>query len=88
MSSREFTEWQAFYRIDPFGFERFDHGFAYIAWMLVMINRDPKKPAPKFEDFLIQWGEVAEPSTQSKTATFVDNLFGEPQARTVQRIKK
>ena len=57
ISSREFAEWLAFYRLEPFGEERADLRMAVLAALIANVNRNPKKRRvftpedfmPKFE---------------------------------------
>jgi hypothetical protein len=52
MTAREFTEWQAYYSLEPFGERRADYRTAQIVQMLANINRGPDtKPFP-LSDFL------------------------------------
>jgi hypothetical protein len=43
MSSREFSEWMAYYSIEPFGEDRIDIAAGLIASTLANIHRDPKQ---------------------------------------------
>lgn len=43
MSSKEFAEWMAFYRIQPFGERRADFRFGSLQALMANVNRDPKK---------------------------------------------
>lgn len=53
MTSRELTEWMAFYQLEPFGPERGDLQAGIVASTVANVNRDPKKTkAFKPEDFL------------------------------------
>lgn len=54
ISSREFTEWIAYYQLEPFGEERADLRMGIIASLIANSNRDPKKRKKPFEpkDFM------------------------------------
>ena len=43
MSSREFTEWLAYARLEPFGSEADDHRMAQLLALIANVNRDPKR---------------------------------------------
>ena len=47
-----YQEYQAFYQEQPFGLWRDDYRTAQIAYMLAVVNSDPKKPPPKFNEFM------------------------------------
>jgi len=58
MSSAEFTEWQAFERLEgPLGPERWDWRFAMIASTVANTNRDPKKRRQEYrpDEFIPDW---------------------------------
>lgn len=59
MSSRELSEWMAFYELEPFGNDW--HQTGTIASVIANVNRDPKKRATPFEaeDFIPR--KAAEP---------------------------
>lgn len=51
--SREFSEWQAFYGIEPWGEERADLRMGIMASVIANAHRDPKKSRPfKPRDFM------------------------------------
>mgnify|MGYP000940748974 FL=1 len=53
MSSRELSEWMAYYNIEPFGEERADLRSGIVASTIANVNRDPKKGQPfKPTDFM------------------------------------
>jgi|SRR5688500_10845477 len=54
VSSREFIEWMAYYRLEPFGELRSDLRNGITASVIANVNRDKKrKPKPfKAEDFM------------------------------------
>ena len=43
ISSKEFTEWMAYFELEPFGDDLFDYQMAQLQALLANINRDPKK---------------------------------------------
>lgn len=61
MSSRELSEWMAFFSLEPWGCEVEDWRFAMLASVIANVNRDPKKHRKPFEprDFLPQRDKVA-----------------------------
>ena len=48
MSSREFAEWAAFYRLEPFGEERADLRAGIVAATMANTVRDPKQRSKPF----------------------------------------
>ncbi len=56
ISSRELTEWEAFFLMQPFGHDRWDLGFAIVAQTIANVNRrrNHKRYQPK--DFMPRWG--------------------------------
>ena len=54
MSSRELSEWMAYYSIEPFGDERADLRSGIVASTIANVNRDPKKQKTPFKpvDFM------------------------------------
>jgi hypothetical protein len=65
MSSREFAEWMAFYRIEPFGDQRADMRSAIVASTMANLL-GKKKFAPA--DFML--------FTERKTETLSDRVLG------------
>ena len=63
MSSREFTEWLAYYRLEPFGPEADDARLAQLLALIANVNRDPKRRRTPWtpDDFLPRRGPRAEP---------------------------
>jgi hypothetical protein len=49
ISSRELTEWQVYYGLEPFGEERADLRAGIVASVVANSNRDPKRQAKPFE---------------------------------------
>lgn len=52
MTSREFSEWQAYTAHEPIGMARLDRHMAVLAATIVNMLRDPKKPGVTAQDFL------------------------------------
>ncbi len=73
ISSREFTQWLAFYRLDPFGGYRQDVHAGIIASTIANVNRSRKTKAFKVEDFVVGWNEPPKPkqSVQSMKANLM-----------------
>ena len=61
MSSRELTEWMAYYRLEPFGDERADLRNALLC--TVMVNLWSKKKA-KIQDYMLDFDK--QPMTQEE----------------------
>jgi hypothetical protein len=61
MSSHEFAEWQAYYRLDPFGLDRGDYHAAMICWTIYNRLRGSAPPA-ELSEFLPEWRPSVEPS--------------------------
>lgn len=56
MTSAEFTEWQAFYELEPFGDLVADQRHGVAASLLANVNRDPKaRPEPYIPEDFIHW---------------------------------
>lgn len=51
ISSRELTEWQAFYGLEPFGYEVDMFGAAQVSATLVAINSKKGAKTPQAKDF-------------------------------------
>jgi hypothetical protein len=43
VSSREYIEWLAYARLEPFGAEADDHRMAQLMALIANVNRDPKR---------------------------------------------
>lgn len=52
MPEEHLVEYQLFYQEQPFGLWREDYRSAQIAYILALVNSDPKKPPPKFTGFM------------------------------------
>jgi len=58
MSSRELTEWMAYYALEPFGEERGDMRAGIVASTLYNVHRGPKSKAASPEDFMPKFGQA------------------------------
>jgi hypothetical protein len=56
IDSREFSEWMAFYQLEPFGPERLDVGSAIVAATIANVHRGRAARAFKPGDFLPEFG--------------------------------
>lgn len=67
VSSREFAEWLAYERLEPFGPERDDLRAALVAAVIANVNRDPKKRRKPYEvsDFMPKFDRGPEPERKS-----------------------
>ena len=68
MSSRELTEWMAYFTIEPWGEERADLRAGIVASVIANVNRDPRKrPRPyRPEDFMPRFGAPRRQSWQEQ----------------------
>ena len=59
LSSRQISEWMAYYTLDPFGEERADLRFGMLMALLANMNRDPEKRREPYtaEEFMPKFGE-------------------------------
>ena len=53
LDSREFAEWMAFYRMDPWGEERADVRMAQLCAMYANVNKGKRGKQYKIEDFML-----------------------------------
>lgn len=57
MSSQEFSEWMAYYRLEPWGPERADLNMGVLASLYANVKRDPKRSkAFQPQDFMPVYG--------------------------------
>jgi hypothetical protein len=75
MSSSEFSEWMAYYSIEPFGEERADWRGALVPYMLACFMRK-KGRKPRFEEFMLSTQMDAEPKKAESTKTMMAKLKG------------
>jgi hypothetical protein len=66
VSSREFTEWLTYYRLEPFGAETDDHRMAQLMALIANVNRDPKRRKTPWtpDDFLPSADPVRRPRSR------------------------
>lgn len=73
--SRELAEWQAYYRLEPFGSERGDIQAGIVASTVANVNRDSKKRRKPYrpDDFMPKfdeaWQRQQEPAWQRMLRT-------------------
>lgn len=56
MSSNELTEWQAFFKIEPWGEDRADWRSAQIAALIYTANKGKRSPKREVRDFM--WSHI------------------------------
>lgn len=79
MSALEFSEWLAYYQLEPFGDERADLRMAILASLIANANRDKKKRKKAFDpkDFIPQFGKEAQtPEQQLAIVEMLNAMFG------------
>ena len=88
MSSREFTEWLAYARLEPFGSEADDQRMAQLLALIANVNRDPARRRRPYtpEDFLPQRGPRTEPD-QASLRSGIDSAMAAFGGRSAQRAK-
>lgn len=87
MSSREFSEWIAYYNLEPFGSNVEDLRHAQLMALLANANRDAKKRKKpyKIDDFLL--GEFEEPETrEDDLRDKIWGIFGKLGARRPEEL--
>jgi len=67
LGSGEFTEWLAFYELEPFGVERDNYHTALLAALIANVHRGKGKPAFKIEDFMLRDPETKKASETQRT---------------------
>ncbi len=62
ISSRELSEWMAFYAVEPWGCQVDDQRTGLVASVIANVNRDPKRRATPYQvnDFMPKRGEQRE----------------------------
>jgi len=65
ISSRELSEWMAYYELEPFGEERADLRAGIIAATIANVNRSKKQRAFQPAQFMPKFGGEPEKETQS-----------------------
>ncbi len=84
MSSREFTEWMAFFQLQPYGEWRADFRTASLMALIANVNRDPNKSKeftpqefmPTFEKALDERQTAEEMPEHERVWNKVRNAFG------------
>jgi hypothetical protein len=76
ISSRELAEWQAYFRLEPFGEERADLRAAIIAATVANTARDPKRRRRPFrpEEFMPRFGRERLRQTWQEQLAIVEML--------------
>lgn len=64
MSSREFTEWMAFYQVEPFGRQAEDLGVGIISATIANANKGKRGKTYTAQDFMPQYGQKRHPTWQ------------------------
>ena len=80
MSSREFSEWQAYYAQEPFGEYRADLRMGILASLIANMFNDPKKRTKNYtpDDFMPQFGgaQTQTVSEQVQLVHLLQEAFG------------
>lgn len=77
MSALEFAEWQAYYRLEPFGEERADLRSAIVAKTIADVNTPRGSPRAELADFMPVFDrEPQTPDEQLALVEMVNRLFG------------
>lgn len=74
LTASEVVEWEALYRIDPWGEERADLRSAIIAWTFAMAHSKRGKK-PKLSQFMPDYSRVENKRTGMTDKTFARNLI-------------
>lgn len=73
ISSAEFTEWMAYYELEPFGELVADQRHGVASALLANINRSSKdRPEPYSSTDFIQWGDVGGTPEESEPVLLAD----------------
>lgn len=80
MTSREFAEWVAYSRIEPFGQPRQDYGHALVASVIYNMLRDSKASPMQPDDFVPIFNEFdlaeREDAQQEALRSKLEGMFG------------
>lgn len=71
MPEEHLVEYQLFYQEQPFGLWREDYRSAQIAYILALVNSDPKKPPPKFTEFMSFFNKADEQEEDDGVADYL-----------------
>ena len=71
MPEEHLAEYQLFYQEQPFGLWREDYRSAQIAYILASVNSDPKKPSPKFTEFMSFFNKADEQEEDDGVADYL-----------------
>jgi hypothetical protein len=75
MDSAEFTEWQAFYRLEPFGDLVADERHGVAVSVLANINRDRSaRPGPFRANDFIHWRDTGKPDEDFEPILLDDSV--------------
>lgn len=73
ISSAEFTEWMAYYELEPFGDLVADHRHGVASALLANINRNSNtRPEPYLSSDFIHWGNVGGSSDEAEPVLLAD----------------
>jgi hypothetical protein len=77
ISSRELSEWMAYYMLEPFGAERDNLHAGLVAAMVHNVNRDPKRgKAADPKDFMLEFGVEADAEGQRSELQTAGDVYG------------
>lgn len=65
VNSEELSEWMAFNKIEPFGYERDDMRFAILTCVIANCNRSSKQRPFKISDFMLKFDRLDKPREQT-----------------------
>jgi flagellar basal body rod protein FlgC len=77
ISSRELSEWMAFYQVEPWGTEPADMRAGIVASTIANVNRDPKKQRKPYHpsDFVVTWGAREKPEQTAEDQLRIIQMF-------------
>ena len=73
LPASEVEGWRAFYALQPFGPWRDNFHAAQIAYILAAANRNPKRPAPKIDEFMYRDPVARIKDNDTATILFFDS---------------
>jgi len=65
LTARQFQEWLAYARLEPFDEVRADYRAAQVAQMVLLVNLAKDAKLPTLDELLLKFGEVTEPAKAS-----------------------